>query len=400
MFNGDASQTWATPQYTCSSGNCTFEPITTIAAQARCHNLTDLLQTGCDDTNNCTVSIGPIDDWGLSMSYRPGHGGQLITIGTTGNLSAPHAANSNPWNRLPIIQYIMVQDFDQAIEGYEYYDTRLDTPFLAAECEVNIVVQAIQDSITNAEHSVDEIGFWRYGEPVTTTTSNTTLAAWWRDLTGKWDSSSKEDLSMSQGKLVLPPGYKFGNSASVALSKFMQSIFDGTFSAGSDVARWATSVAVGEYAATDIIQSFFYGKFSGCAEFDDHLSCGVKNMAKAMTKTFRDNAYVAHGLSSANVAYGETQVVRSYVHINWFWFSLSLSVWTMAAVLWISTVVHTRRMKVSAWANNILPLLFLYRGDVGKEEVGQQGTSNADYLRKSERIAVQLRFSDGKAKLE
>lgn len=118
----------------------------------------------------------------------------------------------------------------------------------------------------------------------------------------------------------------------------------------------------------------------------------MENRAKAMTKSFRD--------SSANVTYGETQVVISYVRTNWFWFSLPLSVWAMAAVLWTSTVIHTRRMRVSAWANNVLPLLFLYRGDHGKEEVGQQGISNSDYLRRSERIVVKLRFSDEKAKLE
>jgi hypothetical protein len=293
----------------------------------------------------------------------------------------------------------MVEDFDRVLRKFDYGGTaRPDTPFLATECEIMIGVQAVQDSIKNAEHSAEEIGFWRYGDPVTITTSNATLAAWWRNLTGQWDSAPKEDLSMSRGDLVLPPGFKFGNSASVALTNFIQSIFNGTFSAGSEAARWT---AGGDYAAIDTTQSFFYGDFSGCApESDDHLSCGVENMAKALTKTFRDSAYIAYGLESANVTVGETGVVVNYVRINWFWFSLPLSVWVMAAVLWISTVVHTRRMRVSAWANNILPLLFLYRGDMGKEEVRQQGTSNADYLQRSERCAVQLRFTDGKAKLE
>ena len=400
MFNSDASQTWATPQYTCGSGNCTFEPIITIAARARCHNLTDTLHTRCDATNKCTVSVGLIDDQGLSLSYKPGVGGQFIKTGTSVNLSAPHASNSNHWSRLPIIQYIMVEDFNRVLRDRDYEGTaRVDTPFLAAECEINIGVRAVQDSINNAEHSVDEIGFWRYLEPVTTTTSNTTLAAWWQDLTGEWDSLPEEDISSSQLGLMLPPGFGFLDSASAALSSFIWQIFDGTFEASSDAddARWAAS---GDYAAIDTTQALFYGNISGCAEFDDHLSCGVVNMAKALTKSFRDSAYISHGLDSANVTYGETQVIISYVRINWFWFSLPLSVWAMAAVLWISTFVHTRRMKVSAWANNILPLLFLYRGDVGTDEVGQQGTSNADYLRMTERIAAKLGFSDGKAKLE
>ena len=57
-------------------------------------------------------------------------------------------------------------------------------------------------------------------------------------------------------------------------------------------------------------------------------------------------------------------------------------------------------MGVSAWANNNLSLLFLYRGDVEKEELEKYGTSNADFLRKTEQIAVQLHFSARKARLK
>jgi hypothetical protein len=361
-----------------------------------------VLHTRCDVTNNCTVSVGLIDDQGLSLSYRLSIGGQFAAIGTAANLSTSHAANSNLWNRLPIIQYIMIEDFNRLLPGFNESAARSDTPFLAAECEIIIGVQAVQDLIKNAKHNAEEIGFWRYGDPVTITTSNATLAAWWRNLTGQWDSLPKNYLSISQGmlsqggispgKFALPPGYDFDMLTSDALTTFIRSVFNGTFSATSD--GLPLFAAGGDYAdaAIDTAQSVFRGDISGCAESDDRLSCGVENMAKAMTKTFRD--------SSANVTYGETQVVISYVRINWFWFSLPLSVWAMAAVLWTSTVVHTRRMKVSAWANNILPLLFLYRGDTGKGEVGQQGTSNADYLRRSERVSVQLRSSDGKAKLE
>jgi hypothetical protein len=412
IFNSDASQSWATPQYTCISGNCTFKPVMTIAARARCHNLTGDLLTQCDDTDNCTVTVGSHYDRysGSSpphLSWVPGVGGQFITIFTAAEpwsdlvsrqfVSPP--AESNTWNRLPVIGYIMVKDFNRVLRNFDYAGSaKKDTPSLAAECEILIGVEAVQDSIKNAEHSAEEIGFWRYGDPVTIATSNATLAAWWRNLTGQWDSAPRGDISMSRWDLVLPPGFKFGKSASEALTYFIQSIFNGTFSAGADPALWDTGV---DYAAIDTIQSIFFGNFSGCApESDDHLSCGMENMAKALTKTFRDSAYIAYGLESANVTIGETQTVVSYVRINWFWFSLPLSVWTMAAMLWISTVIHTRRMKVSAWANNILPLLFLYRSDMGKEEVRQQGTSNADYLRRSERVSVQLRSSDGKAKLE
>jgi hypothetical protein len=267
-------------------------------------------------------------------------------------------------------------------------------------------------SVENAKYSVEEIGFWAYGEPVTDTTSNMTLLAWWHDLTGQWTS-----LDVRADLMRWPPGFNDNTTfdadandpaatddqtyqSTTMMSNFFQEIFGGNFFTTSMYDFWTPSSPVFGHATMDTLKSIYEGNMSGCAESDDRLSCGVENVAKAMTKVFRDSAYADHGLELANVTVGETKVVISYVRINWFWFALPLSVWTMAAVLWISTVIHTRRMKVSAWANNILPLLFLYRGDVGKEEVGQQGTSNADYLRRSERIAVQLQFADGKAKLE
>jgi hypothetical protein len=269
---------------------------------------------------------------------------------------------------------------------------------------MHIGVQALQDRIENGKYSADDIGFWLYGEPATNTTSNATLLEWWHTLSEQWDSLARHDQYDKYGypPLALPPGFDFGTQTFDTVQWFIANLFQGRLKySDTNLSSWEpTWSSFGNYATVDVIQSIYSRNFSGCAASDDHLSCGVRNMAKAMTKTFRDSTYIAHGLEMANVTYGETRVVVSYVRINWFWFSLPLSVWTMAAVLWISTVIHTRRMKVSAWANNILPLLFLYRGDVGKEEVRQEGTSNADYLRKSERIAVQLQFSDGKAKLE
>jgi hypothetical protein len=410
IFNSDANQIWATPQYSCRSGNCTFEPITTIAARAQCHNLTHLLHTRCRASNcttplcegdhNCTVSIGPPGDQGLSLWHYPKTSGYFAIFNTTDFMEE--------WGyrgpvRLPTIEYIMIEDVKDEIFDYDGVATS-DSPIsaVAARCEVRIGVQALRDSIENAKHSIEDIGFWEQGEPVMDTTSNKALLAWWHDLTRQWEDS----LAMEDDAQAWPPGFMLEpgpDRTFYTLRAFIRHIFGGTFFKNHGSNEYWEAPEDGTifaYPTIDIIESIYRGNISGCAESDDHLSCGVKNMAKAMTKTFRDNAYAANGPSSANVTYGETQVVIIYVRINWFWLSLPLSVWTMAAVLWMSTVVHTRRMKVSAWANNILPLLFLYRGDVRKEEVGKQGTSNADFLRKTERIAVQLRFSDGKAKLE
>lgn len=72
----------------------------------------------------------------------------------------------------------------------------------------------------------------------------------------------------------------------------------------------------------------------------------------------------------------------------------------MAAILWCGTAVKTRRARIPAWANNILPLLFLHREEGSKEQEEMPGKSIADYVRRTQRINAQLRVSDSKVALD
>ena len=167
----------------------------------------------------------------------------------------------------------------------------------------------MKDSIENAKYSVEDIGFWHYKEPATSTTSNAALLEWWHDLTKQWELATRDDPQ------AWPPGFMLNPSTGHDLwtsvryqptrlsdaGRFIEAIFNGAFFGGTGNHEiWETS-ADSEYAVIDTLQSIYYGNISGCAEFDDYLSCGVENVAKAMTKTFRDSAYIAYGLESANV---------------------------------------------------------------------------------------------------
>lgn len=93
----------------------------------------------------------------------------------------------------------------------------------------------------------------------------------------------------------------------------------GSFSLGSAAAQWYandTGVESGSYPGRDSIQALQSGNFSGCNTADDHLSCAFRNVAKAITKTLNDSAYMKYGLQSADVTYGQTNVSVSYVRID------------------------------------------------------------------------------------
>lgn len=60
-----------------SSGNRTFEPVLTLAAQARCSNITHLLQKSCheqvmmegDAKSRCTMSLGKAEISELALEF-------------------------------------------------------------------------------------------------------------------------------------------------------------------------------------------------------------------------------------------------------------------------------------------------------------------------------------------
>lgn len=134
-------------------------------------------------------------------------------------------------------------------------------------------------------------------------------------MTQEWDSLPREELVSTLG-ICLPPGFGFDLSSINALIVFVEYIFDASLSVSSDSALWKPGITTSKYVSVDTLQSIFYGSLSGCPTDGDHLTCTVDNVAKAMTKTFRDSAYVAQGLDAATVTFGETWTSVSYVRIG------------------------------------------------------------------------------------
>ena len=182
-----------------------------------------------------------------------------------------------------------------------------------------------------------------------------------------------------------------------SFEEFASQIFDGTVSAFSDSFTFSANSV---YAAADIIQSIYYGNISGCAADADYLECAMSNTARAMTKTFRDSAYIAHGYQGANMTIGQTLVERTFVYIEWYWFSVPALVWLLAAILWITSVLKSRKMKAPIWRNNPLPLLYLY-GKGGEDiEAGSCSTSSQAFTERAKMAATMPYFGKGEARLE
>ncbi|KAF2430014.1 hypothetical protein EJ08DRAFT_650015 [Tothia fuscella] len=64
-------------------------------------------------------------------------------------------------------------------------------------------------------------------------------------------------------------------------------------------------------SSMDMLQAIYLGNFTNCATPDDKLQCAVLNMGRAISKSFRDAAYVASGFSTTNPAAGNTIAAKA-----------------------------------------------------------------------------------------
>lgn len=427
LFNDKVDRSWETPQYSCNTGSCVFDPVVTLAARARCTAINDHIYKTCEEVchtttppspcrKECTVKVGRGDRESTGIGYTPGVGGFGLAVNTTLRpLSAAHLD-------LPVIVSVTVKDAEGLLDAQGYAALNEDAEFVAHECSIELGVQGVQDSVVNSSHIMQEIGFWRYGDPPSNTSTNETLLAWWRDTTAYLAllpglnhtelpaSGSNCPGLMCHYPLYTPPGFGFDHKALNALRDFVIYLFNGYCSfmlpSGSDASSslnycdgGETRLTTRNYASADTVQAISHGDFAGCPKGRDHLTCGITNVAKALTKTFRDAAFTNVTSDASNLHIGQTLVTVNHVRIDWMWMSMPVLVWTMALLTSIGTAITTRRAKLPAWANDVLPLLFLYREHEGQHSSVGHGTSGKDYLRRAGRIVVELQANRDKAKL-
>lgn len=360
--------------------------------------------------------MGRGDRESTGIGYTPGVGGFGLAVNTTlRSLSAAHLD-------LPVIVSVTVKDAEGLLDAQGYAALNEDAEFVAHECSIELGVQGVQDSVVNSSHIMQEIGFWRYGDPPSNTSTNETLLAWWRDTTaylallpGLNHTESPAPGSNCPGlmchyPLYTPPGFGFDHKVLNALRDFVIYLFNDYCSfmlpSGSDASSslnycdgGETRLTTNNYASADTVQAISHGEFAGCHKGRDHLTCGINNVAKALTKTFRDAAFTNVTSDASNLHIGQTLVTVNHVRIDWMWMSMPVLVWTMALLTSIGTAITTRRAKLPAWAIDVLPLLFLYREHEGQHSSVGHGASGKDYLRRAGRIVVELQANRDKAKL-
>ncbi|EXJ57865.1 uncharacterized protein A1O5_12423 [Cladophialophora psammophila CBS 110553] len=381
ILNPNARQSWGVPQYACSSGNCTWDPVTSLEARSLCTDVTEHLRKQChwhDGVTNCTLSIpdGAPLWYQISTSDKDWESQALVLSESFTNLVYKNATRSDNYSSpsLATWQSTMALGLDFNL-GSATMSITNDTKWIATECSLEIYVRSVNASVRNAVYYETTLDTW-------SDTALPDVAP--NGLFLRFIVPENHSLGVLEGD-----EFFLGWDAWDSIYYEMLPMFSGIVSGYLDDLDFGDD-APGD-AAYNVLQALFIQNFTDCATPDEKLCCIMDNLAAAMSKTFRDSEYTKVQASrfnvsatdvrnTANMAFGRTLVTATFFRVHWQWLTLPLLVWILAAFTWIGTVFLTARTGLQKWRNNIIPLLFLYRegGTKADEENDVGGDATAD----------------------
>ena len=108
---------------------------------------------------------------------------------------------------------------------------------------------------------------------------------------------------------------------------------------------------------------------------EDTYACNIYRFAKSLTKTLRDFSVDKYGQGGDGnyLVKGEALIPATFVSVQWQWILLPAAVWVSGFVTWAAIAFQTWRLRLPKWRDDLLPLMFLYRGEGRSEETHNNG---------------------------
>lgn len=386
IFNADPGQPWAIPHYNCGTGNCTWDPVPSIAMRALCSDVSSYINNTCDDnmsmSSRLDCSIGIPD----GVEGRNSMNGIVKTMLSL-VVGVPKTPIVYKNTALPVIQRLEATEANTRIDGKQFLSIAETNTFIATECTLQPIVRSVNASVSNSRYEETTRKEW----DIATKFSNDTYypdVVFGSSLVPDWN----EDLGNHAGQ-----NFTISAFSRAAIADFMSTIFSGNVSSTSENLSYNRD-KIENYATEDTLAALLYGDISGCADPNTkRFECVMDNIARAMSKTFRDQAYV-RDKSTPDMARGITMANAIIVHVHWQWMTLPLLLWLLIAVAWAGAVWKTHRARVPKWYESPLPLLFLYRGDDDGRTQDMEGDLSVEaYEAKAKKIKAQLHAKDNQA---
>ncbi|KAJ5793602.1 hypothetical protein N7457_000201 [Penicillium paradoxum] len=338
LLNDDSTRPWSLPHYTCSTGNCTWGAIAALELSASCTNVTNHLKFSCGEVDdfyyvpNCTVSLPNSNTSSNFMSGRSE--GFPVTVA----LVDPENAEiyTTPWHW--VTQFIAPEGL---VMGAPFKAN--PTQWQAMECALIPTVRSFTAEVRRGVYK------------------EKTLATW---------TNGTYEIDPSPGYFIRPPWgpemgmernqtFEIGPLPMQAMGKFFEDIFTGHAWTNARFGIQFSSPG-GTYAGADIIQAIAYSDMTGCTvRTAERLECIMKNVAEAVSKSFRDSADIASG-AGTHMVVGQAKTIVTYIAVFWQWMALPALVWLLGLATVIGTAWKSQRADIPKWKNDMIPLLFLY----------------------------------------
>ncbi|CAG7936879.1 unnamed protein product [Penicillium nalgiovense] len=372
LFNSDSSKSWSIPRYTCSTGNCTWDPIATLEIRASCANITDKLEY--EFHHGPKDQVHKRNDIGLQPNYTFSSlksGGTNITadIETTfldGTLvifgSMPPLVYNDTF--MPPIQLIAPDGLLGKqlwnLEG-DFFMVR-DPKMQAIECTVYPAVRSFRPRVTEGVYHEETLEIWE----------ERPTKDFWRGDRCELHPPWGPEKGVGPGKV-----FAIGMRSVQAMRYFFRGFFTGQGDVSATGYFYTSTTgfrteAIG-YASADLMQLMVLSNITGCtASSVEKLHCVMDNVATAMSKAMRDDE------SSSNLATtdGKAMTSLTYVSIHWQWIVLPVLVWLLGLVTLLGTMWKTRRAMIPTWKNQTIPIISLCRNSHNETTQGDQAVEN------------------------
>lgn len=358
IFNSDSSKPWSIPRFSCSSGNCTWDPLATLAMSASCTNITEKLQTQCSEDKGkkkCSSYLAGNDssmDGSIAINFTIGS-----TIGTPVALGSTESFVYTDSPTAPI--QIVALDFDTAAR------------WEAFECAFFPIVRSFRASVGEGVYQEETLGVWKVGA-----------------LDGKDILSGSYILNPPWGPdMGMEYNQTFGirQTTLTTMAQFLRLFFSGRMEINNFGQSYKPN-PTSTYASEDLMEavaSFSSSNITGCTlKGAEKLRCAVENAAEAMSKSFRDHALSKQ--PNSTIA-GRGKSIKTYIVIHWQWIALPIVVWLLGLFTLVGVIWKTHKTIAPTWKNDVMPLLTVY-------ERGQNQTGGMTEELYKEKVGL---FEDG-----
>ncbi|KAK4214974.1 hypothetical protein QBC37DRAFT_313170 [Rhypophila decipiens] len=406
LSSSNATNNAWNPSFSCSSGNCTWAPFTSLGVCSQCNDVSDNIRSstgigglhpGYDELNYTSHSLSTpganlvLSNWHISYAGKQCPLCETATLVADTNLSPELTLTFQDMTSMIISWVYMAADTSYS-EGKTKWK---DTPVTAHECSLYFCTQALKSRVEKGQLFEQVLGTWarrrsfvsQDNEIVTELVaethgrfSNASFLPWLLSATGRTFGADM-GINNSTMQLYIPRSeltdanitgiadedleFNITRATMGALMRYLAMDLSGLnsryYNNNSNLTSWNTQL---------IYPPDFYGNtlmngptpplINSLGEAAN-VTAVMESMAASMTKFLRDRSdSVAAGNSfpaRRRVQIGETQLWVIHIRVRWAYLALPAAVLLLGCAVVLAVILRSRRLGLPAWRGSALVTL-------------------------------------------